>query len=70
MKPGDLVVRRDTISTPKLFVEPYAKWKSVFREEAGLFRGIGVVVEVLETDVRILSPGCVGWCYYGNVSVV
>jgi hypothetical protein len=70
VKPGDLVVRRDTTSIPKLFIEPYAKWKSVFRKEAGLFSGIGVVVEVLETDVKILSPSGVGWCYYGNVSVV
>jgi len=70
VKPGDLVMRTDPLSPAKLFVEPYAKWKSVIREESGVIGGIGVVLEILETDVRILTPTCSGWCYVGNVKVI
>jgi len=70
MRVGDLVTPNDSISSPKMFRDSWAKTKVLIRPEVGKFKGFGIVIEIVGDDVLIFSNGVTGWCFLGNVRVV
>ena len=71
MKPGDLVTNNSPGSSAKLFSLPI--WEADVtgqRRYLGHLSGIGVVIDVQGSDVKLVCGENIGWCYVGNVRVV
>jgi len=71
MKPGDLVVNGSPGSSAMLFSLPMGKVDYLGqRRHLGYLSGIGVVIDVHRSDVKLMCGDVVGWCYVGNVKVI
>ena len=71
MKPGDLVANNSPGSSAKLFSLPIeeAAYPGQ-RRYLGHLSGIGVVIDVHRSDVKLMCGGVVGWSYVGNFKVI
>ena len=69
MKPGDIVTNTPGGSS-KLFSSPLGSVPPGTRKYHGLLTGIGLVLDLRGSDVKVISGDNVGWCYVGNVRVV
>jgi len=72
MKPGDLITNNPGCSS-KLFSSPLSNidWDSLEpRKHTGNLIGIGVILELQGSDVKLVCGENIGWCYVGNVRVV
>ena len=66
MKPGDMVGNLGGNSRSKLFSTPLSSFEP--RRTVGLLIGVGVVLDLQGSDVRILnSEGVAGWTFAGNL---
>ena len=66
MKPGDMVGNLDGKSRSKLFSTPLSSYET--RRTVGLLTGIGIVLDLHGSDVRILNhEGVAGWTFAGNL---
>ena len=70
MKPGDLVQNHPMSFSKKLFSAPIDERRVGDRGYRGTLRGVGLVLEIRGSDVRILSGETEGWCYVGNLELV
>jgi hypothetical protein len=70
MKPGDIVTNNSPGSSSKLFSSPLGSVPPGTRKYHGLLTGIGLVVDLHGSDVKVVSGENIGWCYIGNVRVV
>ena len=71
MKPGDLVQNLGSNSRSKLFSSPLTDENNHSpRFTTGLLTGIGVVLELRGSDVRIMCDGITGWSFAGNLRVI
>jgi hypothetical protein len=70
MRPGDIVTNNSPGSSSKLFSSPLGLVTPGARKYHGLLTGIGLVVDVYRSDVKVISGENIGWCYVGNVKVV
>jgi len=71
LKPGDIVTNNTKGSYSKLFSSPLEEMDHpVQRKHTGNLTGIGVVLDLHGSDVRVISGENIGWCYMGNVKVV
>jgi len=70
MKPGDLVTNDSPGSSSKLFSSPLRSVPPETRKYHGLLTGIGLVLDLRGSDVKLICGDIVGWCYVGNVRVV
>ena len=70
VKPGDLVANNTPGSSSKLFSSPLGLVPPGTRKYHGLLTGIGLVVDVYRSDVKVISGENIGWCYVGNLKVV
>lgn len=70
MKPGDLVTNDSPGSSAKLFSSPLGSVTHGTRKFLGFLTGIGVVLDVHRSDVKVISGENIGWCFAGNVKVV
>jgi hypothetical protein len=70
MKPGDIVTNNSPGSSSKLFSSPLGSVPPGTRKYHGLLTGIGLVLDVYRSDVKVISGENIGWCFVGNVKVV
>jgi hypothetical protein len=71
MKPGDIVTNNTKGSYSKLFSSPLGKMDyQEQRKHTGNLTGIGVILDLHGSDVKVISGENIGWCYVGNVKVV
>ena len=73
MKPGDIVTNNTKGSYSKLFSLPLGNvdWDSPEpRKHTGNLIGIGVILDLQGSDVKLVCGENIGWCYVGNVRVV
>jgi hypothetical protein len=70
MKPGDIVTNDSLGSSAKLFSSPLGSVTPGTRKFLGFLTGIGVVLDLHGSDVKVISGDVVGWSYVGNVKVV
>ena len=71
MKPGDIVTNDSPGSSSMLFSSPLGK--IVYQEQrkhTGNLTGIGVILDLHGSDVKVISGENIGWCFVGNVKVV
>jgi hypothetical protein len=70
VKPGDLVTNNSQGSSSQLFSSPLGSVPPGTRKYHGILTGIGLVLDVHRSDVKVISGENIGWCYVGNVKVV
>ena len=71
MKPGDLVTNNSPVSSAKLFSLPIGEADVTGqRRYLGHLSGIGVVIDVHRSDVKLMCGDVVGWSYVGNFRVI
>ena len=73
MRVGDIVTNNTKGSHSKLFSSPISNidWDSLEpRKHTGNLTGIGVVLDLHGSDVKVISGENIGWCYVGNLKVV
>ena len=71
MKPGDLVMNSSPGSSAKLFSFPMGEaGYPGQRRHLGYLSGIGVVLDVHRSDVKVMCGDVVGWSYVGNFRVI
>ena len=71
MKPGDLVANNSPGSSAKLFSVPLGEADyPEQRRHLGYLSGIGVVIDVHRSDVKLMCGDVVGWSYVGNFKVI
>ena len=71
MKPGDLVTNNSSGSSAKLFSVPLGEAAYPGqRRHLGYLSGIGVVIGVHRSDVKLMCGDVVGWSYVGNFKVI
>ena len=70
MKPGDIVTNNTKGSYSKLFSSPIGSLDPVQRKHTGNLTGIGVILDLQGSDVKLVCGENIGWCYVGNVRVV
>jgi hypothetical protein len=66
MKPGDLVKVTHGTSA-KLFSSPLGSVPPGTRSYRGFVAGIGVVLDIHDSDVKVICGETIGWCYIGNL---
>ena len=69
MKPGDLITNNPGGSS-KMFSIPLGLVPPGTRRYIGLLNGIGIVLDLQGSDVKLVCGENIGWCYVGNVRVV
>lgn len=68
MRVGDIVTNNTKGSYSKLFSTPLTSFGK--RKHTGNLIGIGVILDLQGSDVKLVCGENIGWCYVGNVRVV
>ena len=68
MRVGDIVTNNTKGIYSKLFSTPLTPFGK--RKHTGNLIGIGVILDLQGSDVKLVCGENIGWCYVGNVRVV
>ena len=71
MRVGDIITNNTKGSYSILFSSP--PWEVDYQEpwkHTGNLTGIGVILDLQGSDVKLVCGENIGWCYVGNVRVV